>query len=104
MGPPPPVFDLAASARIADMAAWGAPPSDVVEAEIKWAVAALDVDATFTTLTFHDSCPPNRIVTTTGMRAVDLEMAAQRTTPIAASESVRTQGDVQRRHELPYLV
>ncbi len=77
-GPPPPVFDLDESARIAEAAAWGIPPSDAMVAEVGWAIGTLDVDETFTTLTFHDSCPPNRIVTATGMRALDLEIAAFR--------------------------
>jgi hypothetical protein len=76
-GPPPPLFTADPASLAAAAAAWNE-PADAAIAELHWAAAKLDVDESFTALTFHDACPPNRVVTRRGMRALDLEMAAFR--------------------------
>lgn len=76
-GPPPPAISLDASSLIDTAAAW-LPPSERVVTELGWATWALRVDTSFSALTFHDACPPNRVSTHVGMRALDLEMAAYR--------------------------
>lgn len=87
-GPPPPAFDLDLSTLLESIATWDVPPSDHAITELGWATEVLAVDASFTALTFHDVCPPNRVVTPAGMRALDLEMAAYRHPMVDGAYSV----------------
>ncbi len=68
----------------AELAAWS-PLSDAVLEELVWVREKMDVPESFRALTFHDQCQVNRIVTTTGVRAVDLEMAGFRNAMIDGS-------------------
>jgi len=77
-GHQPPEISVAPDALRDEMEAWGSPLPPLVLDEVMSASADLDVGPTFQSLTFNDSCPVNRLVTGSGVRALDLEMAAFR--------------------------
>jgi hypothetical protein len=76
-GPSPPVIEHGPEALRAEMEAWTT-LSQSVTSEVDSVAAAMDVTISFQALTFHDACPPNRIVTAAGVRALDLEIAGFR--------------------------
>ncbi len=77
-GADPPVIDITAEGLLTEMHEWTTPIATDVERDVESVAATLDVPDSFLALTFHDACPVNRFVTSSGLRAVDLEMAGFR--------------------------
>jgi hypothetical protein len=86
-GPPPPAIAIAPEALTLEMRSWRPVPESVRE-EITLAAETMRPEPEVAALTFHDVCPPNRVVTPTGVRAVDLEMAGFRHPMIDAAYAV----------------
>lgn len=75
-GPSPSLPMSEPDAVLAELGRWGVDlPADAV-GEIRTAVARLTTEPGFRSLTFNDACPVNRIATSSGVVAIDLEHAA----------------------------
>ena len=61
-----------------ELSNWDPDLSDAVIDDIRTVAAAMSPPASLAALTFHDACPPNRVLTASGVRILDLEMAAFR--------------------------